>query len=391
MAPPQADSAAGAVIVDVCNVCSRRFLPQSLTMIWSLSRFAGHYRFHIFLSDVTAAEGVGLARSFPHVAFHFIDQFASNGLLDSALLLTDLEFNVSLKGMALESVLAAGGQIALYCDSDLLFMAPPDAAIAELGQSSVLMTPHHLQPGRDADMLAMARTGVFNSGFVGASGAEGLRFARWWRDICERYCLLEPEEGVFVDQKWLDLAASLFTGASAFRDGGYNVAYWNIADRAAADQWVVLHLSGLDPNGPLSVDYPLSKHAPDVKIGLELAAALQPYGEQYRAICAAVDQVPGLPGNSTPFGRLVAGRSDILAKRRSATAQKVRFEDGAPVLRDRTGVDPSPLPDMQRRAVPILGCTRQVGNVLVALRMGRILDAAISVFRVLSRRSSWLK
>lgn len=378
--------------VDICNVCSRRFLAQGLTMIWSLRRLDPDYRFHIFLSDITSGEGANLSSAFPDVSFHFIDEYATPALLDNALMLTDLEFNVSLKAVALTNVLELGQGRALYCDSDLLFVESPKAACVTLSTHSVLLTPHHLEPTNAANQLSMLRHGAFNSGFVGASGKIGLRFAEWWLNVCEKYCLLEPEEGLFVDQKWLDLVPSLFKLVKVFQDPAYNIAYWNYRERRQPEtEWTVLHLSGFNPASQVRIGAPLSKFDDSVTIDEAIAKVLAPYTKAYADIRRQVDDVVGLPADPTPFDRLAQTVAEPIAKRASVKRYRLSVEQKGPERRSRGPVDQVALPELHRRNVPVLQFTRWVGNGLVQLRLGRALEGAIALFRILGRRSSWLK
>jgi hypothetical protein len=47
------------------------------------------------------------------------------------------------------------------------------------------------------------------------------------------YCYVDVQHGVFVDQKWIDLACSFFD-IRVLRDVGYNVANWNVSKRKLA-------------------------------------------------------------------------------------------------------------------------------------------------------------
>ena len=42
------------------------------------------------------------------------------------------------------------------------------------------------------------------------NGAEGRRFAAWWRDRLHRFCWDDVPGGLFVDQRWCDLVPALF-------------------------------------------------------------------------------------------------------------------------------------------------------------------------------------
>ena len=53
-------------------------------------------------------------------------------------------------------------------------------------------------------------------------------FLDWWGRAPARDCLVAVEEGIFVDQRWIDFVPALFEHA-ILRDPGCNVAYWNLS------------------------------------------------------------------------------------------------------------------------------------------------------------------
>jgi hypothetical protein len=80
--------------------------------------------------------------------------------------------------------------------------------------------------------LCCLRNGVYNLGFLGVlNDARGRRFARWWRERLYSYCYDEPSQGLFTDQRWVDLAPAFFPFIHTVRDPGYNVSTWNLSTR----------------------------------------------------------------------------------------------------------------------------------------------------------------
>ena len=110
-------------------------------------------------------------------------------------------------------------------------------------------------------------SGSFNLGFAAFSpGAEVDQLLDWWSERLATDCLVAPERGYFVDQRWMDLAPGLIPSLAILRDDGYNVAYWNLSSREVkrdGDTYTVngrplrfFHFSGYDPDHPDR----LSKH-----------------------------------------------------------------------------------------------------------------------------------
>ena len=80
-------------------------------------------------------------------------------------------------------------------------------------------------------------------GFVGVSKcSESFSFLEWWSDRCLKLGFYEPQLGLAVDQKWIDLAPSFFPKLKILHNVGLNVAFWNLHDRFLSkvnNQWFV--------------------------------------------------------------------------------------------------------------------------------------------------------
>ena len=75
----------------------------------------------------------------------------------------------------------------------------------ELDACSIVLTPHATRPYQDAkqpDEITLLRTGAYNLGFIGVAKTEESRaMLNWWQERCREHCVVQPEEGLFVDQK----------------------------------------------------------------------------------------------------------------------------------------------------------------------------------------------
>lgn len=121
----------------------------------------------------------------------------------------------------------------LYLDSDIGVFGDLTPLMAALGECHVLLTPHttvdYPDDGAWPCRQVLLKTGSYNAGVVGVDGAEeSQRFLRWWADALEVGCVVDPERGLFVDQRYLDLVPSLFTGVQILRHDGVNVAHFNL-------------------------------------------------------------------------------------------------------------------------------------------------------------------
>lgn len=147
-----------------------------------------------------------------------------------------VEFCTAVKGFMLERLLASGQHV-IYLDPDIQIYSPLVEVEKLLEQHSVVLTPHLTSPettihGITDNEIGSLRHGTYNLGFVAVRASdEGMAFARWWRERLHRFCWDDISNGLFVDQRWCDLAPSLFDKVAVLRHPGYNVASWNLGAR----------------------------------------------------------------------------------------------------------------------------------------------------------------
>ena len=103
--------------------------------------------------------------------------------------------------------------------------------------------------------------GIYNLGFIGIRNSLNTRsFLEWWQQKLYDKCILAPDRGYFVDQRYLDLAVVLFPNFKVIFEPGYNAAWWNLHSRTimkSRDGWqcngaslYFYHFSNFDPRNP---------------------------------------------------------------------------------------------------------------------------------------------
>lgn len=148
-----------------------------------------------------------------------------------------VEACTAVKGTMLRRLLEEGAERVIYLDPDIGVFHPLTAIEDRLRSASVVLTPHQVAPNDTAmaiqdNELTSMKYGIYNLGFVGVRRCpDGLAFARWWEASLLRACYDQVEDGIFTDQKYCDLAPSLFDGVQIERDPGCNVASWNLSRR----------------------------------------------------------------------------------------------------------------------------------------------------------------
>jgi hypothetical protein len=201
-----------------------------------------------------------------------------------------LELNTAVKPYAFRRLLGEPGVDSVtYLDPDIYVVRPLDGVRQGLAQAQLALTPHVTRPLLGEAMpndQAILRSGVYNLGFCAVRAEpKVLELIAWWADRCRFDCRVDLVNGLFTDQKWMDLSPGFVDSFAILRDPGLNLAYWNLEGRAlerAKDGWRVdgqplgfFHFSGFDPARPEV----LSKHQDRVRVatGSPLAALLQDY------------------------------------------------------------------------------------------------------------------
>lgn len=125
----------------------------------------------------------------------------------------------------------------LYFDPDMVLFSRLDDLLAELDRSSIVLTPHQTAPETTLDAvrdneISSLKHGVYNLGFLGVRPTpEGLRFADWWAERIYHFCVADIPNGLFTDQRWIDLAPAFFDGVGILKNPRFNVATWNLTTR----------------------------------------------------------------------------------------------------------------------------------------------------------------
>lgn len=94
----------------------------------------------------------------------------------------------------------------------------------------IILCPHLLQPGNIAMELSSTAHGVYNLGFLAVNNSdEARRFIDWWAERLSMFCYDDIPNGIFTDQKWIDLAPCFFD-VYIFKHRGYDFATWSLLD-----------------------------------------------------------------------------------------------------------------------------------------------------------------
>jgi glycosyltransferase involved in cell wall biosynthesis/2-polyprenyl-3-methyl-5-hydroxy-6-metoxy-1,4-benzoquinol methylase len=338
-----------------CTIVACNYLAQARVLARSFLACHPGSTFHTLVLGPEADLPTG---SEPFVVLTPDDLFTPEEWWPMWLAYSVMEVATAAKPRLLRHLLDRYGETATYLDPDIRLYRPMEWLEPLSAEHAAVLTPHTLHPvpadGRNPSDLYILLSGVYNLGFVSVGQKSRPLLDWWWRHL-QRHCLVAPEQGVFVDQRWMDFAPALFD-CHILKDVTVNVAYWNLGGRRLTadgpgylvdgDPLTFFHFSGYDPRAP----WLLSKHAgasPRALLGEN--PALRQLCDEYAAelFRAGFEKVAHLRVNQTtlPDGVVLDERS------RRVFRQAVTAIGAAGEVEDvpNPGVDPAGLVEWLRR------------------------------------------
>lgn len=245
-----------------CTIIAKNYLPMARVLADSWNRF--HPGCPLFVLLLDSAQGFfnPAAEAFETIP---VSELHITNLPGFLFKYTVLEASTAVKPYLMGYLFRRYAMDKLlYLDPDILILNSLDGLRNSLEEANVLLTPHLLSPlpadGRKQDDHDILQAGTYNLGFLGLrNGLESTQLLRWWSDKLYHQCIVSFENNLFVDQRWMDLTPGLFDGVQVLREPGYNVAYWNLHERAVSLKNGVqvnglplhfFHFSGFDPDQP---------------------------------------------------------------------------------------------------------------------------------------------
>ncbi len=218
-----------------------------------------------------------------------------------------LELSTAVKPWLLRRLLERQGVDSVtYLDPDIRIFDSLEEVERRARRHEVVLTPHFTAPlprdGAKPSEEDILIAGAYNLGFIAlGQGPTTEALLDWWSERLENDCVVDPGQGRFVDQRWIDLAPGLWPGIEILRDPGFNLAYWNLASRnleahgsgyrVDGEPLRFFHFSGFDPARPAE----LSRHQDRIEVGANpaLARICSEYAERLRA--RGIEQAQGWP------------------------------------------------------------------------------------------------
>jgi hypothetical protein len=260
----------------IWSICAANYIAKALLLADSIRQTHNGTTIALYIAERYIQHDT-IDRLNSHVDSVFpIDSLAHYALDRLAFTHTVLEFATALKAIAARDVCNRfpDHDIFVYLDPDMEVFGP-FSELTTTTTSSVTVTPVAVTTAcSDDTLLSALRTGTYNLGFLGLRpGSNSDAFMTWFADKLAKYCYVDTGRGLFVDQKWIDVAMALFD-IDRLLCPGYNVAYWNLSERhlsQSGDEYSVngeplrcVHFSGIDLGNDMRATKTLSPESRDV-------------------------------------------------------------------------------------------------------------------------------
>jgi len=218
-----------------CTIVSPNYLAFARTLAVSyLAHHPGHRFFVLIVADLHDPTPFA-AEPFTAV---MLPSIGVPNLRSVAMMYDILELNTNVKPTFMKHLLETHHLDTLtYLDPDIFVYAPLDPVFAALDTgAAAVLTPHMTTPvfdGHSPSEQDILYNGTYNLGFIAVGRSpESAAILNWWEARCLDLGFSEGRTGLFVDQKWMNLAPGLFSNIAILRDPGCNMAYWNLHERA---------------------------------------------------------------------------------------------------------------------------------------------------------------
>lgn len=222
--------------IHVYTSAACNYIPKVRALVESIKKYHPDWVVHLALSDEVPA-GLDLSAE-PFDEIHPISSLDIPNANGWAFCHTIVELSTAIKPFLLARLLdrpdCAG---VIYLDPDTVLFSPLNDVLEAIQHSNIALTPHQVTPEPTLaaimdNEISSLKHGIYNLGFLAVAPTEiGKQFARWWSDRLYYFCRAEIHNGLFTDQRWIDLVPAFFEGVCILRTSRLNVAPWNITTR----------------------------------------------------------------------------------------------------------------------------------------------------------------
>ena len=219
------------------------FIPQGLALYHSLLKHCSEFKLWVLCLDQACFDFLK-SLQLDYLLLLNLSDFENDQLLSVKDSRSRSEYCWTLTSWSIQWVFESdpSAERVTYLDADTFFLNSPSPIFDEFDKSGkyFLITEHAYSPFHDQT----STSGRFCVQFVTVYRGQGQIVLSWWRDRCLGWCFARHENGLFGDQKYFELIASLFADlVYVVERQGYFLAPWNVALFRYSDA-ILFHFHG---------------------------------------------------------------------------------------------------------------------------------------------------
>jgi hypothetical protein len=209
--------------VDICTIIAKNYVAYARVLARSFREHHPDSRCHTLVIDDAAGYLEADAEPFELVTPGQLDL---EGFERMAARYDVLELSTAVKPWLLRHLLHDRGlEKVAYLDPDIQVCSSLAGIDALLDDHEIALIPHLTEPipddGRKPSATDILIAGAYNLGFVAlARRPEVDALLAWWAERLESECVVAPERGIFVDQRWMDFVPGFLERVAVVRDPG---------------------------------------------------------------------------------------------------------------------------------------------------------------------------
>lgn len=214
----------------VFTICAKNYLAQAITLRESCLKHNRNIDFYLFLSDLNDIKEV------PDFVQNLDETWIPNWR-QMAFKYNVIEFSTSIKPFCFKKLFSEGYDDIIYLDPDIYVTSQLDEIYKMLDDKSIVLSPHYCNIQTDytgsVTEEELLWVGIYNLGFCAIKNNNiGNQIIDWWCNRLENKCYADHQDGLHVDQKWLDFIPAFFPNDICITHHmGINPAIWNLHER----------------------------------------------------------------------------------------------------------------------------------------------------------------
>lgn len=223
------------------TICSNNYLAQANILKESFLQFNPDFTFYICLTDKFSS--IINYREYDPAIVLPVEKVKGLAVEDLVKKYDVVEFNTCVKPTFIKYLIDQHKDLELlyFIDPDVCFYHSMEDLNKLLKTRSIVLTPHITKPIATDEYLPSEHLflnyGIYNLGFIGLNvkDPEVKVMLDWWEQKTLNLGYNRTEEGLFVDQLWMNLTPVYFKNVHVLKEFSYNMAPWNLQERSVKE------------------------------------------------------------------------------------------------------------------------------------------------------------